>query len=211
MQALLWGPFLWILGTGGQVYDSPVGQPWSLSLSMWDSQKRVLISSHLGVKEWGTLKHLKEGSLGEPFGQLFPPSTCSYLQLSHFGWFTCWERLRAGKRGDRGCDGWMASLTQWTWVWASSKSEGQGSLACCCPGGCEEFGHDRATEQQQTSKSLHYRLEDASPRSQKGGAGSGLWPESCLVVTGSPRGHFLLLAPILQHDFNRRLQDSRTI
>ena len=25
------------------------------------------------------------------------------------------------RRGDRGWDGWMASLTQWTWVWASSK------------------------------------------------------------------------------------------
>ena len=24
-------------------------------------------------------------------------------------------------RGDRGGDGWMASLTQWTWVWASSR------------------------------------------------------------------------------------------
>ena len=26
------------------------------------------------------------------------------------------------KRGDRGWDGWMASLTQWTWVWANSRS-----------------------------------------------------------------------------------------
>ena len=35
-------------------------------------------------------------------------------------WF--WERLRAGgKGGDRGWDGWMASLTQWTWVWANTK------------------------------------------------------------------------------------------
>ena len=32
-----------------------------------------------------------------------------------------WERLKAGGEGDdRGWDGWMASLTQWTWVWASS-------------------------------------------------------------------------------------------
>ena len=33
------------------------------------------------------------------------------------------ERLRAGGEGDdRGCDGWMASLTQWTWVWMESES-----------------------------------------------------------------------------------------
>ena len=35
----------------------------------------------------------------------------------------CWERLRAGGKGDdRGWDGWMASLTQWTWVWVNSGS-----------------------------------------------------------------------------------------
>ena len=35
----------------------------------------------------------------------------------------CWERLRAGGEGnDRGWDGWMASLTQWTWVWVDSGS-----------------------------------------------------------------------------------------
>ena len=35
----------------------------------------------------------------------------------------CWERLRAGGEGDdRGWDGWMASLTQWTWVWVNSGS-----------------------------------------------------------------------------------------
>ena len=34
-----------------------------------------------------------------------------------------WERLRArGKGGNRGWDGWMASVTQWTWVWADSGS-----------------------------------------------------------------------------------------
>ena len=34
----------------------------------------------------------------------------------------CWERLMAGGEGDdRGQDGWMVSLTQWTWVWASSR------------------------------------------------------------------------------------------
>ena len=33
----------------------------------------------------------------------------------------CWERLKAGgEADDRGWDGWMASLTQWTRVWANS-------------------------------------------------------------------------------------------
>ena len=35
----------------------------------------------------------------------------------------CWEGLGAGGEGDdRGCNGWMASLTQWTWVWVNSGS-----------------------------------------------------------------------------------------
>ena len=38
------------------------------------------------------------------------------------------------RKGNRGWDGWMASLTLWTWVWARFGScDGQGSLACCSP------------------------------------------------------------------------------
>ena len=53
----------------------------------------------------------------------------------------CWERLRVGgERGNRGWDGWMASLTQWTWVWVNyTVSDGQGSLACCSPWGRKEL------------------------------------------------------------------------
>ena len=44
-----------------------------------------------------------------------------------------------GEEGDRGWDGWMASLTQWTWIWTTpGDGEGQGSLACCNPWGCKE-------------------------------------------------------------------------
>ena len=36
---------------------------------------------------------------------------------THWKRLWCWERLRAGREeGNRGCDGWMASLTQWKWV-----------------------------------------------------------------------------------------------
>ena len=44
-------------------------------------------------------------------------------ELTHLKRLWCWERLRAGGEvDDRGCDGWMASPTQWTWVWVDSGS-----------------------------------------------------------------------------------------
>ena len=43
--------------------------------------------------------------------------------LTHLKTPWCWERLRAGGEGDdRGWDGWMALLTQWTGVWVDSGS-----------------------------------------------------------------------------------------
>ena len=46
-----------------------------------------------------------------------------YGEPTHWKRPWCWERLRAGGEGDdRGWDGWMASLTQWTWVWACSRT-----------------------------------------------------------------------------------------
>ena len=44
-------------------------------------------------------------------------------ELTHMKRPWCWERLRAGGKGDdRGWDGWMVSLTQWAWVWVDSRS-----------------------------------------------------------------------------------------
>ena len=62
----------------------------------------------------------------------------------------CWERLKAGGEGDdRGWDGWMASLTQWTWAWANlwEMVDGQGNLVCCSPWG-RKVRQDWVTEQQ---------------------------------------------------------------
>ena len=63
----------------------------------------------------------------------------------------CWERLRAGgKVGDRGWDGWMTSLTQWTWIWANfgrqSRTRKPGLLQSV---GSPRARHDLVTEQQQ--------------------------------------------------------------
>ena len=42
-------------------------------------------------------------------------------ELTHLKRPWCWERLKVeGEGGNRGWDGWMASLTQWTWVWVGS-------------------------------------------------------------------------------------------
>ena len=44
-------------------------------------------------------------------------------ELTHWKRPWCWERLKTGgERDDRGWDGWMASLTEWTWVWVDSGS-----------------------------------------------------------------------------------------
>ena len=44
-------------------------------------------------------------------------------ELTHLKRPWCWERLRAGgEDDDRGWDGLMASLTQWTWIWVNSGS-----------------------------------------------------------------------------------------
>ena len=54
-------------------------------------------------------------------------------ELTHWKRPWCWEGLGAGgEGGDRGWDGWMASLTHWTWVWVNSGSWWwTGGLACC--------------------------------------------------------------------------------
>ena len=81
--------------------------------------------------------------------------------LTHLKRPWCWERWKAGGEGDnRGWDGWMASLTQWTWVWASSGvGGGQGSLACCSPWGGKEL--DTAERLNNSSSSAAFKSEIA--------------------------------------------------
>ena len=69
-------------------------------------------------------------------------------ELIHWKRLWCWERLRAAGEGDdRGWDGWMASLTQWTWVWVDSRSwwwTGRPGVLWFM--GWQRVGHDLATE-----------------------------------------------------------------
>ena len=68
-------------------------------------------------------------------------------ELTHWKRPWCWERLKAGEGDDRGWDGWMASLTQWTWVWANSgrwwRTGKPGILQSM---GSQRVGHEWVTE-----------------------------------------------------------------
>ena len=69
-------------------------------------------------------------------------------ELTHWKRPWCWERLKSGGEGDeRGWDGWVASLTQWTRVWVNSGSwwwtKRPGVLRFM---GSQKVGHDWATE-----------------------------------------------------------------
>ena len=58
-------------------------------------------------------------------------------------------KIKGRRRGDdRGWDGWMASLTQWTWVWASSRRWWKtGKVVVLQPMGSQRVRHDWVTEQ----------------------------------------------------------------
>ena len=79
------------------------------------------------------------------------------LKLQYFGhlmWRTdslkrpwCWEWLKVGREADdRGCDGWMASLTRWTWVWVSCRNCWWTGKSGVLSMGSQRVGHDCATE-----------------------------------------------------------------
>ena len=62
----------------------------------------------------------------------------------------CWQRLRAGVEGDdRGWDGWMASLTQWTWVSKLKKTVQDRDACHAVVNGVTKVRNDLVTEQQQ--------------------------------------------------------------
>ena len=71
-------------------------------------------------------------------------------ELTHLKTPHWWKRLRAGGEGDdRGRDGWMSSLTQWTWIWAGSgRCWRTGEPSVLQFMGSQRVGHDLAVEQQ---------------------------------------------------------------
>ena len=69
-------------------------------------------------------------------------------ELTHWKRPWCWERPKAGRKGDdRGWDGWLSSLTRSTWVWVNSGSwwwTGRPGVLWFM--GSQRVGHDWATD-----------------------------------------------------------------
>ena len=88
-------------------------------------------------------------------------------ELTHLKRPWCWERLKAGgAEDDRGWDGWMALLTQWTWVWVDSGSRWwTGRLGVLQSMGSERVGHDWGTELNEYVTKL--KLVQMRPQSYK--------------------------------------------
>ena len=98
------------------------------------------------ISPWCSLEGLMLKLKLQYFGHLKWPKSGN--ELTHLKRSWCWERLRAGGEGDdRGWDGWMASLTQWTWVWVDSGSwcwTGRPGMLWFM--GSQRVGHNWATE-----------------------------------------------------------------
>ena len=76
---------------------------------------------------------------------LWPPDGKSWLIGKDPDAGKDWGRGREGD--DRGWDGWMASLTQWTWVWINSGNWWwTGRPGVLCSMGSQRVGHDCVTE-----------------------------------------------------------------
>ena len=93
------------------------------------TKELMLLNCGVGEDSWvpWTANGYNQSILKEISSEYFVAGLMLKLKLQYFCHQThlkrpwCWERLKMGGEGDdRGWDGWMASLTQWTWVWTSS-------------------------------------------------------------------------------------------
>ena len=83
-------------------------------------------------------------------------------ELTHLRRPWCWERWKVGgEGGDRGWDGWVASLTQRTWVWVNSGSWWwTGRPGVLQSMGSQRVGHDWATELNWTEIEVYFGQDE---------------------------------------------------
>ena len=126
-------------GSSSQGYGFSCGHVWMWELDceggwvpknwcFWTVVLEKTLESPLACKEIQPVHPKGDQScvfIGRTDAEAETPNTLttSCKELTHWKRPWCWEELRAGGEGDdRGWDGWMASLTQWTWVWVNYRS-----------------------------------------------------------------------------------------
>ena len=101
--------------------ESWVLKNWCFELWCWRRLLRVPWTTR--ISNQSILKEISPGCSLEGWCWSWNSNTLATWceELTHLKRPWCWERLKVEGEGDnRGWDGWMASLTQWTWVWVGS-------------------------------------------------------------------------------------------
>ena len=141
-------------------------EPYSRASQSWTVKKaerrridafKLWCWRRLLIVPW-TARRSNQSSLKEISHECLLEGLILKVKLQYFGhlvWRTdsfekalMLEKIEGGRRrDDRGWDGWMASLTQWTSVWVSSKSWWwTGKPRVLQSMGSQRDGHDWATE-----------------------------------------------------------------
>ena len=124
-------PEFWKEGQGPHFWISRLELDLRVKLGVWSWSEKVWRANTSGTGKM-VLDHIWVGAFAHFIGQQ------KVNLVTRRSW--CWEGLRAGgEGGDRGWDGWMASLTQWhKFEQTPGDSEGLRSLACCSLWGHKE-------------------------------------------------------------------------
>ena len=123
-----WAPKNWCFWT--MVLEKTLESPWTVGRSVQSILKKI--SPEYSLE--GLMLKLK----------------CHYFhhlceELTHLK--RPWWLKAGGEVDDRGWDGWMASLTQWTWVWVNSRNWWwTGRPGVLRSMGSQTVGHDWVTE-----------------------------------------------------------------
>ena len=127
------------------VSNSATPWTWQAPLSMEFSRQEY----------WSGLPFPSSEDLPDPGIKCGSPALLQYF--GHLMWrsnsldktLTKGKTEGRGEEGDRGWDGWMASMTQWTWVWANSRRWWRtGKPGVMQSMGSKRVRHDLATKQQ---------------------------------------------------------------
>ena len=136
---------------GGESWTIKKPERWRIDAFEWWCWRRFL-------RVPSTVRRSNQSILKETSPEYSLEGLLLKLKLQYFG-HLMWRvdsfektlmlgKIEGGKRrDDRGSDGWMVSLTQWTWVWVNSGSW----LWTGRPGmlqsmGSQRIGHDWTTE-----------------------------------------------------------------